>query len=60
MENAEKFLIKKFGLTDSISDPEVEFRLSGSRAKRAALCKLIDKLAEVIEIEKSVINSSNR
>lgn len=56
MENAEKFLIKSFGLHDSIN-PEVEFRLSSSRLKRTAVRKLIKKLAEAIEIEKAAIYS---
>ncbi|XP_055323757.1 uncharacterized protein LOC129578745 [Sitodiplosis mosellana] len=56
LANAEKFLTDTFEIREII-DPEVEFRLNGARLKRNALRKLIRKLAEATEIEKSAINS---
>lgn len=50
LENAENFLVDTFQLSKTIN-PEVEFRLSGSRRKRTELRKWINKLIDASSLE---------
>lgn len=59
LTNAEQFFIDTFDICNDFNiDPEIEFRLSGARQKRAALRKLIRKLVELTDMERAVMNST--
>lgn len=54
LENVEQFFMDTFDIPHEVNT-DIEFRLTNARRKRDALQKLIDKLAEAIKIEQSVM-----